>query len=227
MAKGYVIITEDIKDPAGMAEYGKLASQTMGGATVLAFGPAAETLEGEWHGTQTVLLEFESVEAARSGTTPTSTRRPRSCGRPLPTATGSSSPASERVAYLHRGIAFRAVIERKSQPGMLFRGSQWGDSGAMGVVVVACRSSSASSRGRDRNGECDVSIVNCSTPSRRVTVSASHCGIDRSCRQRMKLRGRSASQKDGTDTGVTVVSPNRSGPRRSNAQRAVASSQSW
>ncbi|WP_137149736.1 DUF1330 domain-containing protein [Mycolicibacterium sp. CR10] len=65
MAKGYVIITEDIKDPAGMAEYGKLASQTMGGATVLAFGPAAETLEGEWHGTQTVLLEFESVEAAK------------------------------------------------------------------------------------------------------------------------------------------------------------------
>ena len=65
MAKGYVIITEDIKDPAGMVEYGKLASQTMGTAKVLAFGPAAETLEGRWHGTQTVLLEFESVEAAK------------------------------------------------------------------------------------------------------------------------------------------------------------------
>jgi uncharacterized protein (DUF1330 family) len=65
VAKGYVIITEDIKDPAGMAEYGKLASQTMGNAKALAFGPAAETLEGEWHGTQTVLLEFESVEAAK------------------------------------------------------------------------------------------------------------------------------------------------------------------
>jgi uncharacterized protein (DUF1330 family) len=65
VAKGYVIITEDIKDPAGMAEYGKLASQTMGTAKVLAFGPAAETLEGQWHGTQTVLLEFESVEAAK------------------------------------------------------------------------------------------------------------------------------------------------------------------
>ena len=96
MPKGYVIITEDIKDPAGMAEYGKLASQTMAGATVLSFGPKPETLEGEWHGTQTVLLEFESVEAARSGTTPTRTRRPRSCARPRPTATGSSSPASER-----------------------------------------------------------------------------------------------------------------------------------
>lgn len=65
MAKGYVIITEDIKDPAGMAEYGKLASQAMGTAKVLAFSPAVESLEGEWHGTQTVLLEFESVEAAK------------------------------------------------------------------------------------------------------------------------------------------------------------------
>lgn len=65
MAKGYVIITEDIKDAAGMAEYGKLASQTMGTAKVLAFGPATETLEGQWHGSQTVLLEFESVEAAK------------------------------------------------------------------------------------------------------------------------------------------------------------------
>ena len=65
MAKGYVIITEDIKDADGMAEYGKLASQTMGTAKVLAFGPAAETLEGQWHGTQTVLLEFESAEAAK------------------------------------------------------------------------------------------------------------------------------------------------------------------
>lgn len=65
MAKGYVIITEDIKDPAGVAEYGKLAMQTMANATVLAFGPPAETIEGQWHGTQTVVLEFESVEAAK------------------------------------------------------------------------------------------------------------------------------------------------------------------
>lgn len=65
MPKGYVIITEDIKDPAGMAEYGKLAMKTMAGANLLSFGPAVETLEGEWHGTQTVVLEFESVEAAK------------------------------------------------------------------------------------------------------------------------------------------------------------------
>jgi uncharacterized protein (DUF1330 family) len=63
--KGYVTITEDVKDPAAMGEYGKLAAQAMSGATLLSFGPAVETLEGEWHGTQTVVLEFESVEAAK------------------------------------------------------------------------------------------------------------------------------------------------------------------
>jgi uncharacterized protein (DUF1330 family) len=63
--KGYVVITEDVKDPAGMAEYGKLASKAMAGATILAFDSKVETIEGKWHGTQTVLLEFESPEAAR------------------------------------------------------------------------------------------------------------------------------------------------------------------
>jgi uncharacterized protein (DUF1330 family) len=65
MPKGYVIVTEDIKDPAGMAEYGKLAMKVMGGATILSIDQKPEVLEGEWHGSQTVVLEFESVEAAR------------------------------------------------------------------------------------------------------------------------------------------------------------------
>jgi len=65
VAKGYVIITEDIKDPAGMAEYGKLAAQAMDGATVLSFEQNPTVIEGAWHGTQTVVLEFESVEAAK------------------------------------------------------------------------------------------------------------------------------------------------------------------
>jgi uncharacterized protein (DUF1330 family) len=63
--KGYVVITEDVKDPAGMAEYAKLASKTMANAKILAFDTNAEQIEGQWHGTQTVLLEFESPEAAR------------------------------------------------------------------------------------------------------------------------------------------------------------------
>jgi uncharacterized protein (DUF1330 family) len=65
MPKGYIIITEDAKDQAGMAEYGKLASQAMAGSTLLSFDAKPEVLEGEWHGTQTVVLEFESVVAAR------------------------------------------------------------------------------------------------------------------------------------------------------------------
>jgi uncharacterized protein (DUF1330 family) len=65
VAKGYVIITEDIKDPAGMAEYGKLAMKTMSGATVLSVETKPTVLEGKWHGSQTVVIEFESVEAAK------------------------------------------------------------------------------------------------------------------------------------------------------------------
>jgi uncharacterized protein (DUF1330 family) len=65
MPKGYIIITEDIKDPAGMAEYGKLAMQAMDGATIVAVDQKPQLIEGEWHGSQTVVLEFESVDAAR------------------------------------------------------------------------------------------------------------------------------------------------------------------
>ena len=66
MPKGYIVLTEDVKDPAGMAEYGKLAGKAMAGATLLSFDQSPQSLEGDWHGTQTVLLEFESVEAARA-----------------------------------------------------------------------------------------------------------------------------------------------------------------
>lgn len=67
--KGYVILTEDIKDPDGMVEYMKLAAPTFGqveGIKVLAVDQTPEQIEGEWHGTQTVVLEFPSVEAAKA-----------------------------------------------------------------------------------------------------------------------------------------------------------------
>lgn len=68
MPKGYVIITEAIHDPAGMQEYGKAAGPTLAeyGARVLVADPNGETLEGEWHGDQTVVVEFDTVEQARS-----------------------------------------------------------------------------------------------------------------------------------------------------------------
>jgi uncharacterized protein (DUF1330 family) len=68
MPKGYVIFTEAITDPAGMEAYGRAArSATSGsGATVLVVDGQPELLEGEWHGSQTVVMEFESTDAARA-----------------------------------------------------------------------------------------------------------------------------------------------------------------
>lgn len=68
MPKAYVIFSEVIRDADGMRAYGRAAGPTLaaGGASVLAFGPGAEVLEGEWPADQTVILEFDSVEAART-----------------------------------------------------------------------------------------------------------------------------------------------------------------
>ena len=52
MPKGYIILTEDVKDTAGMAEYRKVASQAMAGSTLLSFDSTPEVLQGEWRGTQ-------------------------------------------------------------------------------------------------------------------------------------------------------------------------------
>jgi uncharacterized protein (DUF1330 family) len=68
MPKGYAIFTEHINDPDGLAAYAQEAMPTIfatGGSVVVA-GPPAEALEGEWHGHQTVILEFPTVEAAQA-----------------------------------------------------------------------------------------------------------------------------------------------------------------
>ncbi|WP_024804332.1 DUF1330 domain-containing protein [Nocardia sp. BMG51109] len=68
MPKGYVIFTEAVKDPEGMKAYAKAAAPATGanGVRVLAVDSTPDVLEGTWHGDQTVILEFESVEAARA-----------------------------------------------------------------------------------------------------------------------------------------------------------------
>ncbi|MBB5915405.1 uncharacterized protein (DUF1330 family) [Nocardia transvalensis] len=66
MPKGYVIFTEAVKDPEGMKAYAKAAGPATSGVRVLAVDSNPETLEGDWHGDQTVILEFDSVEAARA-----------------------------------------------------------------------------------------------------------------------------------------------------------------
>jgi uncharacterized protein (DUF1330 family) len=66
MPKGYVILTEAIKDLEGMKAYGRAAGAAMAGASILAVDTAPTVVEGSWHGDQTVVLEFESVDAARA-----------------------------------------------------------------------------------------------------------------------------------------------------------------
>jgi uncharacterized protein (DUF1330 family) len=64
MPKGYVILTEAVKDPEGMKAYGQAAGAAMGGVNILAVDTAPKVVEGSWHGNQTVVLEFESLDAA-------------------------------------------------------------------------------------------------------------------------------------------------------------------
>ena len=68
MTKGYVILTEAIHDAAGMEVYGEAsrASLVEHEGRVLVVDADVAVLEGEWHGTRTVIVEYESVEKARA-----------------------------------------------------------------------------------------------------------------------------------------------------------------
>ena len=67
MPKGYVILTEVIHDRAGMDADGAAsrASLVADEGRVLVVDEDVEVLEGEWHGTRTVIVEYDSVERAR------------------------------------------------------------------------------------------------------------------------------------------------------------------
>jgi uncharacterized protein (DUF1330 family) len=68
MPKVYMIFTEDVRDQEGMETYGRAAVASMAGSgvSVLAVDTQPRVLEGAWHGNRTVILEFESAEAARA-----------------------------------------------------------------------------------------------------------------------------------------------------------------
>ncbi len=68
MAKGYFIFTEDVKDQDGMNAYSGKALPTIfqSGGKPIVVEPNAEVIEGAWHGQQTIILEFESVDAAKA-----------------------------------------------------------------------------------------------------------------------------------------------------------------
>jgi uncharacterized protein (DUF1330 family) len=68
MPKGYIIFTEDIHDQDQIDAYAQKAVPTIlqAGGQLLVVDDAPAPIEGDWHGTRTVVLEFPSVEAARS-----------------------------------------------------------------------------------------------------------------------------------------------------------------
>ncbi len=64
----YVIMDIEVTDPEGYKEYVKLAPEAVKlyGGKYIARGGANETLEGDWQANRLVILEFPSVEQAKS-----------------------------------------------------------------------------------------------------------------------------------------------------------------
>ncbi len=64
----YVIVDIEVTDPSGYEDYKKLAPAAVKlfGGKYLARGGPNETLEGNWKANRLVILEFESVEKAKT-----------------------------------------------------------------------------------------------------------------------------------------------------------------
>lgn len=68
MSKGYIIFTMQVAAPRGIAAYTASAvpSVIAAGGTAIIAGSPQRVAEGEWHGNTTVVLEFESIDAANA-----------------------------------------------------------------------------------------------------------------------------------------------------------------
>ncbi len=68
MSKGYVIFTEKITNQQALDAYAAAAVPTViaAGGTAIIAGPPTQVAEGDWHGDITVVLEFDTLDAARS-----------------------------------------------------------------------------------------------------------------------------------------------------------------
>jgi len=68
MPKAYVILTEAIHDQETMDRYGRESARALVefGGKPLIVDSNPIVLEGEWHGNRTVVVEYESVEAAKA-----------------------------------------------------------------------------------------------------------------------------------------------------------------
>jgi uncharacterized protein (DUF1330 family) len=64
----YVIVDINVTDPVRYEDYKKLAAPTveLHGGKYIARGGRTETLEGDWQPVRLVILQFESVEQAKT-----------------------------------------------------------------------------------------------------------------------------------------------------------------
>lgn len=64
----YVIVDVNVKDPQGYAEYKELAQAAVAlyGGKYLARGGKTESLEGDWQSGRLVILEFSTLEQAKT-----------------------------------------------------------------------------------------------------------------------------------------------------------------
>ncbi|MFL2987396.1 MAG: DUF1330 domain-containing protein [Candidatus Poriferisodalaceae bacterium] len=62
----YFVVQEEVKDQDGLQEYMEAAkSSTLGRGRALVVDDNVLPIEGEWHGSRLVILEFEDEEAFR------------------------------------------------------------------------------------------------------------------------------------------------------------------
>ncbi|HAX05926.1 MAG TPA: DUF1330 domain-containing protein [Acidimicrobiaceae bacterium] len=62
----YFVVQEEVKDAAGLEAYMEAAkSSTLGRGRALVVDNAVTKVEGDWHGSRLVILEFEDEEAFR------------------------------------------------------------------------------------------------------------------------------------------------------------------
>jgi uncharacterized protein (DUF1330 family) len=68
MTPAYVVVQVQINDPETFQKYTEEAIPTIGqyGGEALVVDNHPEVIEGEWHGPRTVVLRFDSKEAART-----------------------------------------------------------------------------------------------------------------------------------------------------------------
>ncbi len=75
----YIIVDIDVVDPAGYEKYKKLAGATVEkyGGKYIVRGGKNEVLEGDWNPKRVVVLQFDSMERAKSWLNSVEYREPR------------------------------------------------------------------------------------------------------------------------------------------------------